>query len=732
MTSLSSPATDSEAAEPLTPPVAAVRQHSRTHHGHTVIDEYEWLRDKDDPEVIAHLEAENAYSQQQTAHLAELRESVYNEIKNRTQETDLSVPTRRGDWWYYSRSIEGQQYGVHCRCPAASAGDGRLEAAEALAGWTPPVLESGVDVPDEQVLLDGNAEAEGHDFFSLGTFTISPDGHLLAYAVDVRGDERYTLRVKDLRTGELLSDEIPGTFAGATWTLDADALYYTTVDDAWRPHRAWRHALGSSPESDTLLHEEPDERYWLGVGSTRSDRFVLISSSSKITSEVRYLDATDPGASPVLVAERREGVEYAVEHAMVGGEDVFLVLHNSGAENFELAQTPVATPSPEHWTPLVPHRADTRLEDVDAFRDQIVLSYRRDALSRIAVLPLTAAGVGDAQEIAFQETLFTCGVGSNPEWEQPVVRLGYTSFLTPSTVYDYVVDTGELLMRKRQPVLGHYDPSTYEQHREWALAEDGTRVPISVVCPAGLQRDGQAPALLYGYGSYEMSIDPAFSVARLSLLERGMVFAVAHVRGGGEMGRAWYEQGKTLTKRNTFTDFIACARHLSQAGWTSADRMVAEGASAGGLLMGAVANLAPDAFAGIVAVVPFVDPLTTILDPSLPLTVIEWDEWGDPLHDPAVYDYMASYSPYENVSAGSYPPILAISSLNDTRVLYVEPAKWVARLRATAVDPTVLLKTEMSAGHGGVSGRYEAWRERAYQYAWILDTAGAPHQAVDG
>ncbi|HZG98253.1 MAG TPA: S9 family peptidase [Nocardioidaceae bacterium] len=727
MTSLpSSPAADT--AEPSAPPIAAVRETTRTHHGHTVVDEYEWMRDKDDPELIAYLEAENSYSEQETAHLADLREAVYGEIKSRTQETDLSVPTRRGQWWYYSRSIEGQQYGVHCRCPVDETGDSA--SSDPLAGWTPPELDSGADVPGEQVLLDGNAEAEGHDFFSLGTFAISPDGHLLAYAVDVRGDERYTLRVKDLRTGELLPDEIPGTFAGATWTLDAEALYYTTVDDAWRPHRAWRHALGSDPTTDTLLHEEPDERYWLGVGATRSERFVLISSSSRITSEVRYLDATDPEASPVLVAERRDGVEYTVEHAVVSGQDVFLVLHNDGAVNFELAQTPVATPSPEHWIPLIPHRADTRLEDVDAFRDHIVLSYRREALTRIAVLPLTEAGVGDARELAFEETLFSCGVGGNPEWEQPVVRLGYTSFLTPSTVYDYVVATGELVMRKRQPVLGGYDPSDFEQHREWAIADDGTRVPISVVCRAGGQRDGTAPALLYGYGSYEISIDPSFGVARLSLLERGMVFAVAHVRGGGELGRSWYEEGKTLSKRNTFTDFVACARHLTDVGWTSADRMVAEGGSAGGLLMGAVANLAPDAFAGIVAVVPFVDPLTTILDPSLPLTVIEWDEWGDPLHDPDVYAYMSSYSPYENVSAKSYPPILAITSLNDTRVLYVEPAKWVARLRATADQPTVLLKTEMSAGHGGVSGRYEAWRERAYEYAWILDTAGAPHQPL--
>ena len=702
-----------------------MREHRRTHHGQTVVDEYEWLRDKEDPEVIAYLEAENAYSEQRTAHLAGLRQAIYSEIKGRTQETDLSVPARRGSWWYYSRTIEGQQYAVHCRCPVS---DTDQPAADPLAGWTPPDLASDDEVPGEQVLLDGNSEAAGHDFFSLGTFTVSPDGDLLAYGVDTRGDERYTLRVRDLRTGELLADEIPGTFPGATWTLDASALYYTTVDDSWRPHRAWRHVLGTPNDADQLVHEEPDERFWLGVSSTRSDRFVLVSSFSKITSEVRYLDAADPESSLVLVAQRRTGVEYGVEHAQVAGEDLFLILHNDGAENFELAQAPVATPGRQHWAPLVPGSADTRLEDVDAFEGQILLSYRREALTRIAVLPIGADGIGAAREIAFDEPLFSCGLGANPEWAQPVVRLGYTSFLTPSTVYDYVVATGELLLRKRQPVLGGYDPADFEQHREWARADDGTLVPISVVCRAGTELDGQSPGLLYGYGSYEISIDPSFGVARLSLLERGMVYAVAHVRGGGELGRAWYDQGKMLSKRNTFTDFVACARHLSQRGWTSTDRLVAEGGSAGGLLMGAVANLAPDAFAGILAEVPFVDPLTTILDPSLPLTVIEWDEWGDPLHDPEVYAYIASYSPYENVSSITYPPILATTSLNDTRVLYVEPAKWVARLRAIAKDPDVLLKTQMSAGHGGVSGRYEAWRERAYEYAWILDTAGAPHQ----
>ncbi len=722
------PARTTNDGDRLAPPVAAVRPRERTHHGDTFVDDYEWLRDKDDPAVRAHLEAENAYAEQETAHLADLRGAIFTEIKQRTKQTDLSVPARRGRWWYYTRTIEGEQYAVHCRCPvtATDAGD------DPLGAWDPPRLDDLHEVLGEEVLLDGNAEASGHDFFSVGTFAVSPDGHLLAYGTDVVGDERFTLRVKDLRTGQVLSDEIPATFYGATWTLGATAVYYVTVDDAWRPYRVWRHRLGAAAETDELVHEETDERYWVGVGLTRSERYVLVSSASKVTSEVRYLDAADPQAAPVLVAERRRGVEYAVEHARVGGEDVFLVLHNDGAENFELAQAPVERPGPEHWTPVVAHRADTRLEDVDAFRDFVVLSYRREALTRVAVLPLTQQGLGAAHEVDFEETLFSVGTGANPEWEQPLVRLAYTSFVTPATVYDYVVGISELRLRKRQPVLGDYDPDDYEQHREWARADDGTMVPISLVCRAGSPRDGTAPCLLYGYGSYEISVDPAFGVPRLSLLDRGMSFAIAHVRGGGELGRAWYEQGKTLTKRNTFTDFVACARHLAQAGWTSPDRLVATGGSAGGLLMGAVANLAPDAFAGIVAVVPFVDALTTILDPSLPLTVIEWDEWGDPLHDPDVYAYLRSYAPYENVSATTYPPILAITSLNDTRVLFVEPAKWVARLRATA-HAAALLKTEMSAGHGGVSGRYEAWKERAYEYAWVLDTAGARHEpAVRG
>ncbi|KAF0847973.1 S9 family peptidase [Nocardia caishijiensis] len=701
-------------------PIAKKVPVERVHHGDTFVDEYEWLRDKEDPEVIAYLEAENAYTATRTDQLQPLRDKIFDEIKARTQETDLSVPTRLGEYWYYSRSFEGKQYGVHCRCPIDAQAGG-------IDAWTPPQLEADTSIDGEQVLLDSNVLAEGLDFFSLGAFSLSHDGNLLAYSVDSTGDERYTLRIKDLRTGELLADEIAGVAPGATWSLDGTHIFYQTVDESWRPDTVWRHRVGTAAGEDVTVFHEPDERYWVSVGATRSEKYLMIWLGSKITTEGWVLESDNPEGEFRVLLPRREGVEYSAEHAVIGGEDRFLILHNDvvdgvKAENFVLAEAPASDPS--RMTVLIGHRADVRLEDIDAFADHLVLGYRRDALPRVAVWPLTPAGYGELTELEFGLELFSAGAGSSPEWEQPTLRVGVTSFITPTQVFDYVPATGELLLRKEQPVLGGYNAEDYEQHRDWALASDGTRIPISIVQRRGLPA-GPKPTLLYGYGSYEASIDPSFSVSRLSLLDRGMVFAVAHVRGGGEMGRLWYEQGKTLSKMNTFTDFVSVASHLVDAGATAPDRLIADGGSAGGLLMGAVANLAPELFAGILANVPFVDPLTSILDPSLPLTVIEWDEWGNPLADKDVYEYMKSYSPYENVAAKDYPPILAITSLNDTRVLYVEPAKWVAKLRATKTgDSEVLLKTEMSAGHGGVSGRYEKWKEVAFEYAWVLDTVG--------
>ncbi|MBW4782047.1 S9 family peptidase [Rhodococcus fascians] len=704
----------------ITPPIAKKVPQGRTHHGDTFIDNYEWLRAKEDPEVIAYLEAENAYTEQQTAGLEALRGTIFDEIKSRTQETDLSVPTRMGQWWYYSRTVEGKSYGLQCRCPVDSPDD-----------WTPPTLSSDVDVPGEQILLDANVEAEGHDFFSLGAFSISLDGTLLAYSTDTEGDERYTLRFKNLETGELLADTIENVAPGATWTADATHVFYLTVDESWRPDTVWRHTLGKA--EDVKVFHEPDESYWVGFGSTRSEKYLMIWVGSKITSECLVLESTDPEGEFRVVLPRTDGIEYSIEHAVVAGEDRFLITHNGSvngwgtegekAENFLLAEAPVSDPLDQRI--LVPHRDDVRVEDIDAFAGHLIFTYRREALTRMAIWPLTDEGYGEYRELEFDEELYSVGAGSNPEWDQPLLRMVYTSFITPGQVYDLDIASGELLLRKSQPVLGEFDAGDYVQHREWATAPDGTQIPLSVIARKDVP-EGPAPTLLYGYGSYEASMDPSFSVARLSLLDRGIVFVVAHVRGGGEMGRHWYDQGKTLQKKNTFTDFIAAAQHLIDTGRTSPKHLVADGGSAGGLLMGAVANLAPELFNGILANVPFVDPLTSILDPSLPLTVIEWDEWGNPLADKEVYEYMKSYSPYENVEAKDYPSILAITSINDTRVLYVEPAKWVAALRATKTgDSDLLLKTEMSAGHGGVSGRYEKWKEAAFEYAWIVEKTGA-------
>ncbi|MFI6261577.1 S9 family peptidase [Micromonospora sp. NPDC051006] len=689
-------------------PTAKQVPSERTHHGDTVVDEYAWLATKDDPETIAYLTAENAYTEARTVHLAGLRTELFEEIRRRTQETDLSVPTRKDGYWYYSRTVEGQQYGVQCR---RAVRDGETE---------PPVSADGAPLDGEEVLLDGNLLAEGHDFFALGAFDVSPDGRWLAYSTDFSGDERFTLRVKDLDTGELLPDEVPDTFYGTAWSADASVLFYVTVDDAWRPNRVWRHTIGSPAADDVVVHQEDDERFWVGVELTRSEKFILIDIHSKITSEVLVIPAGNPTGQPAMVAPRRQGVEYAVEHHA----HRFLILHNDDAEDFALAYT--SADAPGDWVPLIEHSPGTRLEAVDAFADHLVVSLRANGLTGLRVLPI---GGGDSYDIDFPEPLYSVGLDANPEYRTGQIRLRYSSLVTPDSVYDYDLVTRQMVLRKQKPVLPGpdgrpYDPADYEQHRDWALADDGTRVPISLVCRVGTPRDGSAPCELYGYGSYEASMDPWFSVARLSLLDRGVIFAVAHTRGGGELGRRWYDQGKLLAKKNTFTDFVATARHLVKAGWTASDRLVARGASAGGLLMGAVANLAPDAFTGIVAQVPFVDALTSILDPSLPLTVTEWEEWGNPLDDPEVYAYMKSYTPYENVAAVDYPAILAVTSLNDTRVLYHEPAKWIARLRATAPQGDYLLKTEMGAGHGGPSGRYDSWREEAFINAWILDRLG--------
>jgi oligopeptidase B len=680
-------------------PVAPRKPHVRRVHGTETADDYYWLLDRDDPDTIAYLEAENAYTADQTEHLTSLRDRLFDEIKARVQETDLSVPARRGPWWYVTRTEEGKQYPIFCRRPAPD------------------------DESNEVVLLDGNELAGDSSFFALGTIDVSPNHDLLAFSTDYDGNESYTLRFKNLRTGETLPDSVEGTYYGSAWAADNATFFYTTIDDAHRPYRLWRHELGTPAAQDVLVYEEPDERFFLSVDLSRSQQYVVLHLGSTITSEVHVLDAADPTGDLQVIEPRRQGVEYSIDHQ----GDRFLVLHNDGALNFELAEAPTAAPGRANWRQLVAHREDTRLMDVDAFVNHVIVHVRRDALTRILVL----ANSGEAHEIEFDEPLFTIEPGTNHEFDTTTFRLAYESFITPPTVYDYALDERRLELRKQQPVLGSYDPADYTQTREWATADDGTRVPISVVHRREVVRDGRAPALLYGYGSYESSVDPWFSAIRLPLLDRGIVFAVAHVRGGGECGRQWYEDGKLLHKRNTFTDFVAAARHLCNAKYTAPDRLAARGRSAGGLLMGAVANLAPEQFAAILAEVPFVDALNTILDPTLPLTVGEWEEWGNPVESAEVFSYMQSYSPYENVEAKAYPAILATAGLNDPRVGYHEPAKWVAKLRSTKTDDRpLLLRTEMGAGHGGPSGRHDLWRDQAFVMAFVIEAIGAPDRPL--
>ena len=695
----SAPMTESAA-----PPLAPTRPVELRAHDDVRIDPWHWLRDRDDPAVLAHLEAENAYTAAALAHTEALQRELFEEIRSRIQETDVSAPAHLDEWDYFTRTYEGRQYAVHGRRPRGA--------------------EAGTD---EQVLLDENAVAGDSDYFALGGFEVSWDHRLLAYASDFTGGERFTLRIRDLDTGTDLPDVIEDVYYGLAWSADGRTLFYVRPDDAVRPYQVWRHTVGRPVEEDVLVHEEEDEHFFVGVGSSRTGDLIAITAESKITSEVLLVPAADPTAPPRVVQPREHGVEYGVvHHRGPDGDRLFVLTNADGAEDFALFVTPLDAPDRAHWEEVLPHRPGTRLEGVDAFARHLVVSERSGGLEQLRVLdlrpgahPCTAA---PGRVLAMPDPVYSAWAGPNLEFDTTTFRFGYTSLVIPTSAYDEDLVTGERTLVKRTPVLGGYDPEQYESARLWATAPDGTKVPISVVHRAGLPLDGRAPCLLYGYGSYEHSIDPTFSSIRLSLLERGFVFAIAHIRGGGELGRRWYEEGKLGAKRNTFTDFIACAEHLVKEGYTSPERLAARGGSAGGLLMGAVVNLRPDLFRAVVAEVPFVDALTTMLDPSLPLTVIEWEEWGDPLHDPEAYAYMKSYSPYDNVRATAYPAMLVTAGLNDPRVSYWEPTKWVQKLRAAKTDDRpVLLKTELGAGHGGPSGRYDAWRDEAMVLAFLID-----------
>jgi oligopeptidase B len=623
-----------------------------------------------------------------------LQEALFEEIKGRIKQTDSSVPVPDHGYRYYERTLDGQEYPVYCRIE---------------------------DRPDatEEILLDVNAIAEGHTFCQAGMIGVSPESDTMVYAVDTVGRRKYTLRFRNLETGEDLADEIRDVTGQTAWANDGRTLLYSKQDpETLRSYQVWRHLLGSDPSADVLVYQEDDETFSVSVWKSTSDRFIFIASNQTVTNEVRFVDADRPESEPVVVAARDRGVEYDVAHQ----GDRFLIRTNLGATDFRLMEAPVASPGRDNWREFVPHREGVLLYGVWAFRDHIVLGERSNGLGRIGVLDVAT---GNLRTIEFDETAFDVWVDDNREFDTHLLRFAYSSLTTPQSVYDYDMRTGERVLLKRQEILGGYDPDAYVSERVMVPARDGVEVPLSILRRVDLVLDGTSPLLLYAYGSYGFSEEPTFNPDVVSLLDRGFSYAIAHVRGGQEMGRQWYEDGKLLRKKNTFTDFVDCARFLIYEGYTSPEGLVARGGSAGGLLIGAVANMEPELFAGAVAHVPFVDVVTTMLDESIPLTTSEYDEWGDP-NDPAHYDYMLSYSPYDQVEAMGYPSMMVTAGLHDSQVQYWEPAKWVAKLRALKTDTNPLvLRTRMEAGHGGSSGRYDAYRERAEEYAFMISVVGA-------
>ncbi|BAZ30767.1 oligopeptidase B [Cylindrospermum sp. NIES-4074] len=672
-------------------PVADKQPQILEMHGDRRIDNYFWLRDIDNPNAIAYLEAENAYTAAMMQHTEALQTQLYDEMLARIKETDLSVPYRKDNYYYYSRTEEGKAYPIYCRK------QGSLDAAE-------------------EVLLDENVLANGHDFFELGGLVVSPNHQILAYSVDTVGSEEYQLFFLDLTTHQLYTEIIFDTVS-FTWANDNQTLFYTKIDETNRPYQLFRHTLGTSITEDVLIYEEPDETYNLYVGKTRSQAYILMILQSSITTEIHYLDANKPYDNWQLIHPRTKGLEYDVEHH----SDYFYIVTNDAAINFKLVKTPITAPAKENWQTIIPHRDDVMLSGVSLFANHLVIYERTKGLETARVQNLTT---GEENSITFPEPTYDFSEGINPEFNTNILRFHYTSFITPPSVFDYNMETNQRELKKETEVLGGYDKTQYQSEWLMATAEDGTQVPISIVYKRGIKKDSQNPLLLTGYGAYGYSYNAYFSTNRLALLDRGIVFAIAHIRGGEEMGRKWYEEGKFLHKKNTFTDFIACAEYLINAGWTASDRLAITGGSAGGLLMGAVVNMRPDLFKVVVVHVPFVDVVTTILDTSIPLSSQEREEWGNP-NEKVYYEYMKSYSPYDNVEAKDYPDMLITAGLNDSRVKYWEPAKWTAKLRELKTDNNILLlKTNMDAGHGGASGRYESLREQAFDYAFILDRLG--------
>jgi len=678
------------ADESVKPPSAKKVRKATTLHGQPWADDYFWLRDKPNPDVAAYLEAENAYTDAVMRPTQGLQESLYKEMLGHIKETDVSVPYREGGYLYYSRTEEGKQYPIYCRKK------GGLDAAE-------------------EVTLDLNELAKGQKFMAIGAYTVTDDGNLLAYTTDNTGFREYTLRVKDLRTGEL-RPEMAEKVASVAWANDGQTLFYTTDDPAKRPYRLYRLRLGSPLPGD-LVYEEKDELFRVGVGRSRSKGYIFLGSGSLTTSEVRYIPADQPQAEWKIVAPRRHEHEYEVDHR----GDQFYIRTNDKGRNFRLVTAPVSDPRPENWTEVVPHRPDVMLEGVELFKNHFVLLERERGLPEFRVTDLRT---GASHSVVFPEPTYSAFSGANAEFDTPVFRYTYQSLVTPSSVFDYDMDKRSSTLLKEQPVPGGFDRANYASERLFATAKDGVKVPISLVYRKGTKRDGTAPMLLTGYGAYGYPYPVMFSSNRLALLDRGVSFAIAHIRGGGEMGKAWHDQGRMMNKKNTFTDFIAAAEFLVGEKYTGKDHLAIEGGSAGGLLMGAVTNMRPDLFKVVVSRVPFVDVINTMVDASLPLTAGEWEEWGDP-RQKADYDYMVAYSPYDQIAAKDYPALLVKTSFNDSQVMYWEPAKYVARLRATKTDHNpLLLKTNMAAGHGGASGRYDYLHEVAFDYAFVLTQLG--------
>jgi len=676
---------DAEQAAPSAP-VAKKVPHETKIHGHTLTDDYFWMREKSNPEVIKHLEAENAYTEAVMAPTKELQETLYKEMLGRIKQTDLSVPARNGPYWYYSRTEEGKQYPYMCR------------------------RKGTMDAPEE-ILLDLNALAEGHSFLGLGGYAVSDDANWLAYSVDTTGYRQYTLYVKDLRNGAVSSEKIERT-GSIVWANDNKTIFYTTEDAvSKRSNRFWRHTVGA-PASD-LVYEEKDELFDVFAGRSLDRKMIFLASYAKTSREYRYLPADTPTGELQVVVPREAGHEYDVDHY----EGQFYITTNKGAKNFRVVTAPIQDPSEKNWNAFIPHNIAVKIDSLAFFKGHLVVSERERGLNYLRILDMSSK---KSHRIQTDEPDYAMSLGANPEFDTTTIRYSYQSMVTPATVYEYDLDTKARKLLKRQEVLAGYDPSQYEAKRLWANARDGVQVPISLVYKKGLTLDGRAPMVLYAYGSYGASMEPTFSSSRLSLLDRGAIYAIAYIRGGGELGEEWREQGRMMLKVNTFNDFIDSAEYLVKNRYTSSDRLVINGGSAGGLLMGAVANMRPDLFKAVVAQVPFVDVMNTMLDATLPLTTSEYSEWGNPNEKPA-FEYMLKYSPYDNIKAQNYPAMLVHVSLNDSQVPYWEGAKFVAKLRATKTDRNpLLLKTNLGAGHGGASGRYDALRETAFTYAFIL------------